>query len=121
MGTCSFQIRNETFFCKVKLKIPDFEREKSRDCAETYDFEREKSRDCAETYIWYVAQARPPRLSEQARDGGQGTPLIDPRGIGCAFHRAGAEIAKKGHFWMETSQGTFLLLGIAEATNGKSV
>jgi hypothetical protein len=110
MGTCSFQIRNETFFCKVKLKIPDFEREKSRDCAETY-----------ETYIWYVAQARPPRLSEQARDGGQGTPLIDPRGIGCAFHRAGAEIAKKGHFWMETSQGTFLLLGIAEATNGKSV
>jgi hypothetical protein len=46
-----------------------------------------KSRDCAETYIWYVAQ---------------GIPLI-PRGIGCAFHRAGAEIAKKGHFWMETS------------------
>jgi hypothetical protein len=61
MGTCSFQIRNETFFCKVKSKIPDFE--------------REKSRDCAETYIWYVAQTRPacpdlagPRLSEQARD-----------------------------------------------------
>jgi hypothetical protein len=47
-----------------------------------------KSRDCAETYIWYVAQ---------------GIPLIEPRGIGCAFHRAGAEIAKKGHFWMETS------------------
>jgi hypothetical protein len=45
MGTCSFQIRNETFFCKVKLKIPDFE--------------REKSRDCAETYIWYVAQGIP--------------------------------------------------------------
>ena len=62
MGTCSFQIRNETFFCKVKSKIPDFE--------------RGKSRDCAETYIWYVAQ---------------GIPLID------------AEIAKKGHFWMETS------------------
>jgi hypothetical protein len=40
-----FQIRNETFFCKVKLKIPDFE--------------REKSRDCAETYIWYVAQGIP--------------------------------------------------------------
>ena len=35
-----------------------------------------KARDCAETYIWYVAQ---------------GIPLID------------AEIAKKGHFWMETS------------------
>jgi hypothetical protein len=35
-----------------------------------------KSRDCAETYIWYVAQ---------------GIPLID------------AEIAKKGHFWMETN------------------
>jgi hypothetical protein len=45
MGTCSFQIRNETFFCKVKSKIPDFE--------------REKSRDCAETYIWYVAQGIP--------------------------------------------------------------
>jgi hypothetical protein len=49
-----------------------------------------KSRDCAETYIWYVAQ---------------GISLIDPRGIGCAFHRAGAEIAKKGHFWMETRLG----------------
>ncbi len=73
MGTCSFQIRDETFFCKVKSKIPDFE--------------RGKSRDCAETYIWYVAQGIPP---------------IDPRGIGCAFHRAGAEIAKKGHFWLET-------------------
>ena len=35
-----------------------------------------KSRDCAETYIWYVAQGIPP---------------ID------------TEIAKKGHFWMETS------------------
>jgi hypothetical protein len=36
-----------------------------------------KSRDFAKTYIWYVAQ---------------GIPLID------------AEIAKKGHFWMETSK-----------------
>jgi hypothetical protein len=35
-----------------------------------------ESRDCAEAYIWYVAQ---------------GISLID------------AEIAKKGHFWMETS------------------
>jgi hypothetical protein len=40
--------------------------------------------------MWYVAQARPPRLSEQARDGGQVIPQID------------AEIAEKGHFWMET-------------------
>ena len=47
-----------------------------------------KSRDCAEAYIWYVAQA---------------IQQIDPRGIGFAFHGAGAEIAEKGHFWMETS------------------
>ncbi|NNG06681.1 MAG: hypothetical protein HKM90_03025 [Desulfobacteraceae bacterium] len=36
MGTCSFQIRNETFFCKVK-----------------------GIKGCAETYIWYVAQGIP--------------------------------------------------------------
>ena len=42
-------------------------------------------------YIQYTAQARPPHLSEQARDGGQVTPQID------------TEIAKKGHFWMETN------------------
>ena len=47
-----------------------------------------KSRDCAEAYIGYVTQA---------------IPQIDPRGIGFAFHGAGAEIAKKSHFWMETS------------------
>jgi hypothetical protein len=35
-----------------------------------------KSRGCAETYIWYVAQTSP---------------------------RTDAEIAEKGHFWMETS------------------
>jgi hypothetical protein len=35
-----------------------------------------RSRDCAETYTWYVAQ---------------GIPQIN------------AEIAEKGHFWMETS------------------
>ena len=29
-------------------------------------------------------------------------PQIDPREIGSAFHGAGAEIAEKGHFWMET-------------------
>jgi hypothetical protein len=29
-------------------------------------------------------------------------PKIDPREIGSAFHRAGAEIAEKGHFCMET-------------------
>ncbi len=40
--------------------------------------------------MWYAAQARPPRLSEQARDGGQVIPQID------------AGIAEKGHFWMET-------------------
>ncbi len=38
-----------------------------------------KSRDCAEAYIGYVAQAKP---------------QID------------AEIAEKGHFWMETSSCT---------------
>jgi hypothetical protein len=30
-------------------------------------------------------------------------PQIDPREIGAAFHGAGAEIAEKGHFWMETN------------------
>jgi len=30
-------------------------------------------------------------------------PQIDPREIGCTFHGAGAEIAEKGHFWMETN------------------
>ena len=30
-------------------------------------------------------------------------PQIDPREIGSAFHRAGVEIAEKGHFWMETN------------------
>jgi len=29
-------------------------------------------------------------------------PQIDPREIGSAFHGADAEIAEKGHFWMET-------------------
>jgi len=29
-------------------------------------------------------------------------PQIDPREIGSAFHGAGAEIAEKSHFWMET-------------------
>jgi hypothetical protein len=82
MGTCSFQIRNETFLCKVKSKIPDFE--------------RGKSRDCAETYIGYVAQARPPRLSEQARDGGQGIPLIDAACPVVAL--AKTEDCKKGPF-----------------------
>ena len=47
MGTSSFQIRNETFFCKVK---PPARR--------AYGPEG-KSRDCAETYIWYVAQGIP--------------------------------------------------------------
>jgi hypothetical protein len=28
---------------------------------------------------------------------------IDPREIGSAFHRAGAEISEKGNFWMETN------------------
>jgi hypothetical protein len=30
-------------------------------------------------------------------------PQIDPREIGFAFHGAGAEIAERGHFWMETT------------------
>ena len=30
-------------------------------------------------------------------------PQIDPREIGSAFHGAGAEIAEKGNFWMETN------------------
>ena len=30
-------------------------------------------------------------------------PQIDPREIVSAFHRAVAEIAEKGHFWMETN------------------
>ncbi len=28
----------------------------------------------------------------------------DPRGLGFAFHRAGAEIAENSHFWMGTSE-----------------
>ena len=39
---------------------------------------------------------RPAPMREQV------IPQIDPREIGSAFHRAGAEIAEKGHFWMET-------------------
>jgi len=31
-------------------------------------------------------------------------PQIDPREIGSAFHGAGAEIAEKGNFWMETNK-----------------
>jgi hypothetical protein len=30
-------------------------------------------------------------------------PQIDPGEIGAAFYRPGAEIAEKGHFWMETT------------------
>jgi hypothetical protein len=30
-------------------------------------------------------------------------PQIDPGEICAAFHRASAEIAEKGHFWMETN------------------
>jgi hypothetical protein len=50
---------------------------------------RVQSRNTAEAYKQYVAQV---------------IPEIDPREIGFAFHGAGAEIAEKGHFWMETSQ-----------------
>jgi hypothetical protein len=39
-------------------------------------------------------------------------PQIDPREIGSAFHRAGAEIAEKGHFWMETNRGGNLYAAI---------
>jgi hypothetical protein len=46
-----------------------------------------KSRNYAEAYKQYAAQV---------------IPQIDPREIGSAFHGAGAEIAEKGHFWMET-------------------
>ena len=60
-------------FRKVESKIPDFE--------------RGKSRNYAEEYKWSAAQV---------------IPQIDPREIGSEFHGAGAEIAEKGHFWMET-------------------
>jgi hypothetical protein len=72
MGTYSFQIRNETFFGKIK----ETGNPPRRGGPERSIASAKKSRDCAETYIWYVAQ---------------GIPLID------------AEIAKKGHFWMETN------------------
>jgi hypothetical protein len=49
---------------------------------------RVKLRNYAEAYTEYAAQV---------------IPQIDPREIGSAFHGAGAEIAEKGHFWMETS------------------
>ena len=48
---------------------------------------RVKSRNYAEAYKSYAAQV---------------IPQIDPREIGSTFHRAGADIAEKGHFWMET-------------------
>ena len=41
--------------------------------------------------------ARPAPRREQV------IPQIDPREIGAAFHGAGAEIAEKGNFWMETN------------------
>jgi hypothetical protein len=75
MGTCSFQIRNETFFCKVKASgNPRFRRGTKRSTVSA-----KKSRDCAETYIWYIAQ---------------GIPLIDTDLP--AIWQAGT--AKKGHF-----------------------
>ncbi len=40
---------------------------------------------------------RPARGREQV------IPKNDPGGMGCAFHRAGAEIVEKGYLWMETS------------------
>jgi hypothetical protein len=52
---------------------------------------RVKSRNYAEAYKSYAAQV---------------IPQIDPREIGSTFHRAGAEIAEKGHFWMETNDGS---------------
>jgi hypothetical protein len=52
----------------------------------------------------YQAQIK---LPMQSRHGGiaqgQVIPQIDPRKIGSAFHGTGAEIAKKGLFWMETN------------------
>jgi hypothetical protein len=55
MGTCSFQIRNETFSCKIKASgNPRLRRGTERSKASA-----KKSRDCAETYIWYVAQRIP--------------------------------------------------------------
>ena len=80
MGIYCFQIRYETFFCKVKASgNPRRRRGTERSKASA-----KKSRDCAETYIWYVAQ---------------GIPLIDAD----LPARWQAGIAKKGHFWMETS------------------
>jgi hypothetical protein len=55
MGTCSFQIRNETFFCKVK----ETGNPPRRGGPERSIASAKKSRDCAETYIWYVAQGIP--------------------------------------------------------------
>ena len=46
----------------------------------------------------YVSNAEISNFSQ-----GQVIRQIDPREIGSAFHRAGAEIAEKGHFWMETN------------------
>jgi hypothetical protein len=62
MGAGEFPIQKWAIFRKVKSKIPDFE--------------RGKSRNYAEAYMWYAAQV---------------IPQID------------AEIAEKGHFWLETS------------------
>ncbi len=55
---------------------------------------RVKARDCAEAYIWYVAQAIPqicPPLEDLSASGG----LVRLRLID-------ADIAEKGHLWMET-------------------
>jgi hypothetical protein len=59
-------------FRKVKSKIPDFE--------------RGKSRNYAEMYKWYVAQA---------------IPKIDPREMGSAFHGAGAETCPLRVDWIK--------------------
>ncbi len=41
-------------------------------------------------------------ITRPAPEREQVIPQIDPREIGAAFHRAGAEIVEKDHFWMET-------------------
>jgi hypothetical protein len=55
-----------------------------------------KSRDCAEAYVGYVAQATRSRKSRDCAEAYVGY-------VAQAISQIDAEIAEKGHFWMETS------------------
>ena len=88
MGTSSFQIRNETLFCKAKASGNP----RRRRGTQRSKVSAKKSRDCAETYILYVAQGIPLIDTEIAKKG----PFLDGNWLGTLFFSNHPDIRNTG-------------------------